>query len=489
MAKEIQKAEIIFSLFWKLMERGGTQGVQFFIQIILARLLLPAEFGMIALISIFITVANVFVQSGFNTALIQKKDTDETDFSSIFFLSLLFAILIYFILFFSAPLIAIFYNEPQIIDLIRILSITLFFGAINSIQNAVIAKKMLFKKLFFSSLGGIIVSGLIGILMAYFGYGVWALVAQQLTNQLIITVILWFILRWRPRFLFSFTRVKALFTFGWKILVSALIDTIDRDLRSLIIGKIFSPTLLGYYHRGQQFPAFIVTNVNGSIQSVMLPALSSKQDNINKVKDMVRRSIVTSTFLIFPIMVGLAVIAEPLVKILLTDKWLPSVPFLQIFCASYALWPIHTANLQAINALGRSDIYLKLEILKKIVGLAILGLTVFNGIYAIAFGVLISGIVSAFINAFPNLKLLNYSYKEQLKDIMPSLLLSLSMGCVGYSIEWLGMSAGLTITIQVFICIIFYFSLAKIFRLECFTYILKTCKEMFKFQFPTRGIK
>jgi teichuronic acid exporter len=217
---------------------------------------------------------------------------------------------------------------------------------------------------------------------------------------------------------------KSLFSFGWKLLVSALIDTVYRDLRSLIIGKMYNPAMLGFYNRGQQFPQLLITNINGSIQSVMLPVLSSQQDNRPRVKDMMRRAIVTSSFIIFPMMVGLAVTAEPLVKILLTDKWLPCVPFLQIFCASYALWPIHTANLQAINALGRSDIFLKLEIIKKMVGLSILGVTVFYGVYAIALGQVLGGIISTFINAYPNKKLLNYSYIEQWKDIMPSLLLS-----------------------------------------------------------------
>ena len=339
---------------------------------------------------------------------------------------------------------------------------------------------MQFKKLFFSSLGAMLVSGTVGIVMAYTGFGVWALVAQQLTNQLLVTIILWFTVKWRPKLLFSFERVKGLFSFGWKLLVSSLIDTIYQNLRSLFIGKMFNPSMLGFYNRGEQFPELIVSNINGSIQSVMLPTLASQQDNRQRVKDMVRRSIVTSSFIIFPMMVGLAVIAEPLVKILLTEKWLPAVPFLQISCFVYALWPIHTANLQAINALGRSDIFLKLEIIKKILGLVILGVTVFYGVYAIALGGVVSGVVSTFINAYPNLKLLNYSYKEQWKDIIPSFLLALAMGGITYSIQWFGMTAWLTLIVQVCTGIIIYFGMAKIFKLECFTYLLLTGKAMFK---------
>jgi teichuronic acid exporter len=475
----INRFSILSSLFWKLMERGGTQGIQFIVQIILARLLLPEDYGIIALVVIFTSIAGVFVQSGLNTALIQKKDADEADFSSVFYLSLFIACLIYVVLFFAAPFIAAFYKIPEITPVFRVLSITLFFGAFNSIQNAVIARKMQFKKLFFSSTGAILISGTVGIYMAYTGYGVWALVGQQISNQLFVTLILWFTVKWRPQLLFSLERVKSLFSFGWKLLLSALIDTVYKDLRSLIIGKMYNPAMLGFYNRGQQFPSLIVSNINGSIQSVMLPVLASQQNNRPRVKDMMRRAIVTSSFIIFPMMVGLAVTAEPLVKFLLTDKWLPCVPFLQIFCASYALMPIHTANLQAINALGRSDIFLKLEIIKKVLGLSILVVTVFYGIYAIALGQVFSGIISTFINAYPNKRLLGYSYKEQWNDIYPSLLLSLVMGAVVYGLKWLGMSVLITLIIQVCGGVILYVWLAWMFKLECFRYLLSTVKNIF----------
>jgi teichuronic acid exporter len=461
------------------MERVGIQGIQFIVQIVLARLLLPEDYGIIALVVIFTSIAGVFVQSGFNTALIQKKDTDEADFSSVFYLSLLIACLIYILLFFAAPFIAVFYKIPEITPVFRVLSATLFFGAFNSIQNAVVARNMQFKKLFFSSTGAILISGTVGIYMAYTGYGVWALVGQQISNQLFVTLILWLTVKWRPQLLFSLERVKALFSFGWKLLVSGLLDTIYRELSSLIIGKMYTPAMLGFYNRGQQFPSLIVSNVNGSIQSVMLPVLASQQDNRPRVKEMMRRAIVTSSFIIFPMMVGLAVTAEPLVKLLLTDKWLPCVPFLQIFCASYALMPIHTANLQAINALGRSDIFLKLEIIKKIVGLSILGVTVFYGVYAIALGMVLSGIISTFINACPNKHLLDYSYIEQWNDIMPSLLLSLVMGAVVYSFKWLGMSVLITLIVQICAGVILYVGMAWMFKLECFNYLINTLKDLF----------
>jgi len=477
---ENQKKIIVNSLFWKLMERGGTQGIQFMVQIILARLLLPADYGLVALVMVFILLANVFVQSGFNTALIQKKEADAVDFSSVFYLSLFIAGILYMTLYLISPFIAEFYRAPQLINILRVLSITLFFGAFNSIQNAFVARNMMFKKLLFSSLGAILISGTAGIVAAYAGWGVWALVVQQLTNQLSIIVILLFTVTWRPRLMFSLKRVNVLFSFGWKLLVSSLIDTLYVNLRSLIIGKIYTPAVLGFYNRGEQFPALIVGNINGSIQAVMLPALSLHQEDRIRVKDMVRRSIVTSAFIIFPLMVGLAVTAEPLVKILLTDKWLPCVPFLQIACASYALYPIHTANLQAINALGRSDIFLKLEIVKKIVGFSILGISIQFGVYAIAWGALIAGVLSTFINAYPNLKLFNYSYKEQLKDIIPSLAISLLMGIAVSSIHFLNIGAWQILMAQIISGIILYIGLAKVSKNESYSYLIVTISDILK---------
>ena len=473
-------SQVLFGLFWKLLERGGTQGIQFIIQIVLARLLMPKDFGAIALITIFIAIASVFVQSGFSTALIQKKNADETDFSSVFYLSLLVAGFLYVVLFFTAPFIADFYREQQLISVIRVLSITLIFGAVNSIQNAIISKNMEFKRFFFSSLGGIIPSGIIGIGMAYMGFGVWALVWQQFTNQLLITMILWLTVKWRPKLVFSMDRLRTLFSFGWKLLCSALLDTTYTNIYGLVIGKMYDSAILGYYSRGNSFPSLIVSNINGSIGSVMFPALSANQDDRSRVKAMVRRSIVTSSFVIFPIMVGLAVCAEALIKIILTDKWLPCVPFLQMMCISYAFWPIHTANLQAINALGRSDIFLRLEIIKKVIGLTILSITIPFGIYIMVAFETITSLLSIIINSFPNRKLLNYGYKEQWRDIMPSLLLSVIMGAVVYTIQLIGWNAGVTLFVQIIVGVVIYFGIAYLLKIECFNYILITMKPLLK---------
>jgi O-antigen/teichoic acid export membrane protein len=422
-----------------------------------------------------------------NTALIQKKTVDQVDYSSVFFLSLGIATSLYVLLYFVAPFIARFYDNQSLVSVLRVLALTLFPGAFNSIQNAIVSRTMQFKRLFYSSIGAGIISGVVGISLAYLGYGIWALVFQQLINQVCITLILWFTVKWRPTLQFSLERVKVLFSFGWKLLVSSLIDTTYRDLRSLIIGKVYTPAMLGYYNRGEQFPKLVISNINGSIQSVMLPALAAHQDYADRVKSMMRRSIVTSSFIVFPMMVGLAVVAEPLVILLLTEKWLPSVPFLQIFCASFALWPIHTANLQAINAMGRSDIFLKLEIIKKVLGLAILAVSLPFGVYFLALSQIVSGIISSFINAYPNKKLLNYGYGEQVKDILPSLGLSLFMGIAVYMILYLGLSPLLTMGIQILVGIIIYVGIAYLFKLECFTYLVQTILGLFKDKKATRS--
>ncbi|SFC56875.1 Membrane protein involved in the export of O-antigen and teichoic acid [Alkalibacterium subtropicum] len=460
------------------MEGGGTQGIQFIIQIVLARLLLPEQFGTIAIVMVFIHVAQVFVQSGFGTALIQKKNVDEEDFSSIFYLSLMIAAVLYSLIFLISPAIASFYSMPVLIPVLRILSLILFTGAFNSIQYSFVSRNLQFKKLFKSSLGAMFISGVLGVAAAYNGLGIWALVIQQLTNQISISVIMWFTIEWRPKLVFSLAKVKDLFTFGWKLLASSLLNVFYLEIRTLFIGRLYSSSALGFYNRGEQFPKLIVNNINGSIDAVMLPTLSALQDDRKRAKEMMRRSIVTSSFLIFPMMIGLAVVAEPLVILILTDKWIPAVPFLQMFSISYALMPIHTANLQAINAMGRSDIFLKLEVIKKLIGLTILAVSLPFGVYAIAMVQVLSGIISTFINAYPNKQILNYSYKEQLTDIMPSFYISMIMGSIVYSMNYLNIAEWQILVIQVFAGTVIYIGLAKIFKNESYGYLLETVRQL-----------
>ena len=479
------KSSVISSLFWKYFERLGTQGVQFIVAVVLARLLSPADFGLIALIMVFITISNVFVQSGLNTALIQKKDADNLDFTTVFYSCLLLACVLYAGLFCAAPFIAKFYNsQNELVPVIRVLGLMLPLGALSSIQEAYVARNMMFKTLFYRSVGAIIPAGLIGVLFAYWGYGIWSLVIQQLTNSLLICIIMWFTVKWKPSLSFSFARWKMLFSFGWKLLCSSLLDTCYNNLLNLIVGKMFNPTALGYYNRGDQFPKLIVNNLNSSIQSVMLPSLSSVQDDKPRLKVMMRRAIVTSSFFILPLMAGLAAVATPLTLVVLGEKWLPAVPFIQICCVIYAFWPIHTTNLSAVNAVGRSDIFLKLELIKKGYGLVAIAIAVlfFRSPIGIAMSSAITAPLGAFVNAYPNKKLLNYGYIEQTKDILPSMALSVFMGgCVYFVSCWLSdkfaISPVLQLVILTFLGMALYLGLARLLHLECLEYLIKTVKE------------
>jgi O-antigen/teichoic acid export membrane protein len=471
------KTNVITSLYWKFLERGGVTGVQLVVQIILARLLFPADYGIIALIAVFITISQTFVQSGLGTALIQKKDVTDEDYSSVFYLSLGISLIFYCILFLTAPLVAAFYRQPLITPVLRVLGLTLFFSAVNSIQNAVISRGFQFRKLCICTFGAVVTSGIVGIAMAYKGFGVWALVCQQLIAIITLCLIMWFTVQWRPQLLFSLTRVKILFSFGWKLLASGLIGTTYNNISSLVIGKRYSASELGYYTTGKTIPANLGSNIDVSIQTVMFPAYAKHQDNLPRVKQIVRRAMVTSSFLVFPAMAGLAAIAEPLVRILLTDKWLLCVPFLQIFCVYYALWPVHTANLQAISALGHSNIFFRLEMIKALIGLAILVITIPLGIYAIALGMVITGIISMTINAYPNKHLLDYGITEQWKDLMPNMLLSIILFGFVYAILFLSLSAGVTLFLQILIGICVYLGLAWLFKVESLFYILNEVKD------------
>ncbi len=335
---------------------------------------------------------------------------------------------------------------------------------------------MQFKKLFYSSVGAIFISGIIGIGMAYFNYGIWSLVGQQLTFQIATTFIMFFTVQWRPKLLFSYHRFKELFDYGWKILLSNLLTTFFLNIRSLIIGKMYSPQMLAFFDKGKQFPSIIMTNINSSIQSVLFPAYSAEQDNRIRVRNMVRRSIKTSSFIIFPLMIGLAVTAKPIVIVLLTEKWLPAVPFIQIFCATYMLMPIHSANMEAIKALGYSNYILKNEIAKKTIEFVILVISLFFGIYAIAFGALISSIISLAINSYPNIKLLQYNYIEQLKDVLPSLIISIIMGIFVYLLKYINMSTVAILSLQIILGVNIYMGLSYLFKVESLSYIINIIK-------------
>lgn len=475
--KENLKSKIFTALFWVFGERILAQLVSVAVSIILARLLSPEDYGVVAIVMVFITFANVFVTSGFGSALIQKKDADSIDFSSVFYINILISFGIYGILFFSAPYIAKFFNMDILSPALRILGIRIIVAAINSIQRAYVSRHMLFKRFFLSTLLGTLVSGMVGIILAYNGYGVWALVVQYLTNTCIDTTVLWFTVKWRPVLCCSWERVKTFVTFGWRLLISGLIDSGYSQIRSLLIGKIYSSSDLAYYNQGDKYPQLIVVNINSSISSVLFPAMANCQDDKKRVKNMTRAAVQVSSFVMWPLMLGLAVIASPLIRLLLTDKWMPCVPYLRIFCISYGFWPIHTSNLQAINAMGRSDLFLELEVVKKIMGMGILIISLHFSPLAIAFSLIVSGLISTFINAAPNRRLLGYSYCEQLKDLLPPFIISVIMALIVFPVQLLNQSDAVTIAMQIFAGIFIYIFLAVLTKQAGLNFILHFIKE------------
>lgn len=477
--KDIKTATMT-GMLWRFAERCGAQGVSFIVSIVLARLLLPHDYGLIAMVMVFITISNVFVDSGMGSALIQKKDADKIDFSSVFYFNIVLCLFIYAILFALSPAIANFYESPELIPVIRVLGLTIVISSLKNVQHAYVSKNMLFKRFFFATLGGTIIAAIAGITMAYLGFGVWALVAQQLINTAIDTIILWVTVKWRPVPAFSIKRLKGLFSYGWKLLASSLINTVYNDIRQLIIGKMYSSEDLAYYNRGKNIPYMVVDNINSSIDSVLLPVMSGVQDQAEWVKAMTRRAIKTSSYIMWPMMMGLAVVAEPLTRLLLTDKWIPSVPYFQIFCIIYAFQPIHTANLNAIKAMGRSDLFLKLEVIKKIIGLVILLIAMRLGVFAIAASLLVYDVIAQMLNSSPNKKLLNYSYTEQLKDILPHIGLSLLMAIIVYPISFIGWNDIITLCAQVLIGSSVYIGGSVLFKMDSFQYVLDMVRKFIK---------
>ena len=468
---EINRKTVASNLIWRLLERFGAQIVTFVVSIVLARILDPAIYGTIALITVFTTILQVFVDGGFSSALIQKKDSDDLDFSTVFYFNIFMCLVLYGVMFLFAPLIAHFYNNEELTNLIRVLSLVIVISGVKSVQISYVSKNMIFKKFFWGTLGGTIIAAVVGIWMAYKGYGVWSLVVQNLINQTMDTIILWIIVKWRPKKAFSFKRLKTLFSFGWKILLSGLLNTGYTELRSLIIGKRYSSEDLAYFNRGKQLPNLLITNINSSIDSVLLPSMSNSQDNKMRVKIMTRRSIMVSSYIMIPMMIGLAVCSESLIHILLTDKWMPSAFFLKIFCFTFALYPIATANLNAMKALGRSDYFLRLEIIKKIIGITSILITMWISVEAIAFSLLITSVLALIVNTWPNKKLLDYSIFEQIGDILPSTICAAVMGCVVYFIGYFGDLSFLCLLKQIVVGIFVYFTLSAVFRLKPFEYL------------------
>ena len=462
------------NLSWKFAERISSQMVSFVVSIVLARILAPSDYGAIAMVMIFVTLANVFVEGGFSSALIQKKDADKLDFSTVFYFSVCFSIILYVVLYITAPYISRFYGEGYEIltPVLRVIGLQVIVYGANAVQQAYVSRKMMFKKFFWSTLVGTIVSAAVGLVMAYSGYGIWALVGQQLTSVITNTVVLYLVTRKLPGLMFSFQRLKGLFGYGAKIMGSHLLIAVFNNVRSLVIGKLYSAKDLAFFDKGGQFPSLLMNNINSSLGAVLFPKMSQEQDDRFRIKQTIRNSIRFSSFVVMPLMMGLAACAEPFIRLLLTDKWIDCVPYLQLFCLTYMFYPLHTANMQAIKALGKSGIFLKLEIVKKTLELFFLFLVMRISVMAIAINMTVLATLFIFVNSYPNKKLLNYSIREQISDIIPSLSMSFAMAVIVYCLGMAPFPEALTLTIQIGVGILVYIVLAQITHNKEMKYLL-----------------
>lgn len=464
------KQRVTAGAVWAVLEKLCLKVVTFGVTLVLARLLTPSDYGTVALLYIFTGVSGTLVDAGFGKALVQKKDAGEIHFNSVFYLSLLAAGLVYVVLFIGAPWVAEFYRQPILTDLLRVMALTLFFNALNGVQSAELTRDLRFKdglkvSLISSSFGAVV-----GILLAFLHYGPWALVWSQIAASIGATGAYWHFIAWRPKLTFSWRAVCGLFSFGWKMALSSILDTVYSELSGLIVGRLYTKEDLAFLNRGRGLPAVGMETINGTLLKVSFPALAKLQDDSVRFRAGMRQMIQVSTFFVFPVMVGCAVCAESLIPMLYGNQWGSSVPYAQIYCFTFALWPFHTINLQALVAMGRSDVFLKLEVVKKVLALTLMLISIRHGVLAFVLtSCLVTSPLSLVINAWPNQRLLGYTIAMQLRDVLPAAIVSLVMGGCVYSVPFILQGSGcfrLVLIIQLFVGVFVFFSLSWIFRLQ-----------------------
>ncbi len=461
------KKSIAGSFFWKFIERFSVQITSFITTIVLARILTTDEYGTVALVTVFITIATVFVQGGFNTALVQKKELDKNDISTVFVFSMLTVLICYALLWFSAPYIAAFYKKNILISIIRILGLSLIPGALNSIQVAILTREMSFKSLFKSNFLGSIIASVLSIFAAVKGFGIWSMVIWYLINTIATTIIMLFTVNWKPSFYFSFSKLQKMFNFGSKILASNLMVTFFQNIRSLLIGKYYSTSDLAVFNKGKQFPQVLMDGIIGSMQSVSLSSFSKIQNlQTEEYKYNIRKIIRMSYFIIFPLLMGIFSIAKPAVLILLTSKWADAIVFIQIFAITYLFQPLQIISAEALKGKGMSNITLKIEIWRKSFEMGLLILSLKFGPIIIALGALASGLLASIVTVFPNRKYLDYSLKEQLTDLYKPIVSSLLMTLVIFPISFLNINNIFILIIQFFSGVLVYLLFSILLRVE-----------------------
>lgn len=468
------KAKTTSALFWSFFERIGQQGIQFVISIILARLLLPEEFGLIAMLTIFMAISQSFISSGFGQALTQKQGVTHIDECSIFYFNILVGFLATGLLCLAAPWIASFYNQQQLVPLTYALSLNLIINAFGLVQTTLLTKHIDFKTQLKVSMIATVISGIIGVAMAYNDFGVWSLVAQSLCSNILRTILLWLFNDWRPSLLFSFTALREMFAFGSRMLASGLLDVFFSNIYLVVIGKLFSPVSLGFYSRAQSLQQLPVSNMSVIVSRVTFPVFASVQDDKPRLKRGVRKALSLLVMINFPMMVGLAIVARPLVLIMLTDKWLPCVPYLQLLCAVGMLYPLHVVNLNVLAAQGRSDLFFRLEILKKILIVIAVAVTYRWGIVIMIYGQIATSIFAYFLNAYYTGKILDYKVSEQLYDLLPSLVLASIMGLCVYALKYASITNDIVLLFtQIMTGIVVYIGFCYLFRIKPFMELIE----------------
>lgn len=473
------KATTIGAIAWKILERSGSSVISLVVQFVMARLLAPEQFGMLSIMLVFVSLGNVVVQSGMNTALIQASEVHRVDCSTVFWMSFTISAALYIAVFLTAPAIASFYSMPDLVAPLRALTLLFFVNAYNAVQIALITRRLEMRKIFIGTVASSLTSAICGIGCAFAGFGVWALVVQQLSYQVSNCIAHAVQLDWRPHFEFSWDSAKRLFGFGSRLLGSGLLNQAYQSLSNLVIGRQFSATALGYVSQGMKYPQTIGNILDGAIQPVMLSAVSRVQSDVAQVRRLVRRALKTSTFLVVPAMTLLAVISPALVPLLLGPPWTGSIWFMQVYCIVYAMLPIHTTNLQALNGMGRSDLFLKLEIIKILIGVSTVIITavVFQDIRLMTVSYIFTGVLSTIINAWPNRRVIGYSYVDQIRDILPAVLLTVAASFAGWAVSLLPVSGAAQIILQIIGFAVVYFGISALFRVEELGYLVRSVRD------------
>lgn len=473
---EALKSKAINGIIWSALERFSIQGVQFIIMIIMARLLTPRDYGLLGMLAVFMAIAQSLIDSGFSQALIRKQKRTETDYSTIFFFNIVVSVIIYLILYVSAPLISIFYKEPELSPIIQIIGLTIIINSFAIVPKTILTINIDFRTQAKVSLIATIIAGFCGIYFAYSGIGVWSLVYHSIILSIINTILIWSISKWRPLFAYSWKSLKELFSFGSKLLISGLIDTIYKNIYPIIIGKSFSAGDLGYYSRAQHFSEFPSSNITGILQRVTYPILCNIQNDDNRLRNIYRRFLKVSAFIIFPLMTGLAAVSHPLIIIIIGEKWQYCAILLQIICFNMMWYPIHAINLNLLQVKGRSDLFLKLEIIKKILGISIICTTLPLGIEAMCYGSVVGSIICLAINTYYTGKLINIGFIKQLSDLLPTLSLSISMFIIVISIIKITSTPSIQLALGVSIGIIFYVGISYFYKYSELDEILNILK-------------